>query len=609
LFFSCWNLGGPSFQAEDETHHVTVIQQMLHHGHILLPMDEAGPYFNKPPLKMWASLPFLRILGEFPLTYRLIDGFCGFLTFGLVFYLSLSWFHSYSVGLIAILTLGGAKLFLFDHGVRSAVQDSPIILGTTLCLWLGWLLIEDRRQGLRPFWTISGVTALSLLIKSAGALLGPMLVSVTWILRRLPRRVPLRHIALAGLIVVLPYALYLGWVQCHYPEAFAISLGREVLSRTADGFQRQHDPYFYITLLAAKKQGIDAPWLIIIFCVALIDRWRQKRVELEYLLVWSIGPLLLFSCAKTRLEWYIAPALPAQAILSGYVMARCIALLREACTANQLRIGQAFRVVLLLAVSATGGYGIGSHLWETVPRIIRPSDVLPIDTASRKLLASLGPTPIGITQPIEELLPGAFERAHLRTVSQDRYITPEADRASFSLAPIALMKSVDAAPMLVDPTVTGYLSIEPTIQFPQQHQRHHWLTLLARTTPHPPSFLPTHMSTTLNAAEELFPLPTGYFPSSLGISVSADLPPHLLSTEEQPSISIRIHRTSGSTGLVVPCTAVRSASKSNVICELPSTLIRQATPTLARLEVTSPSTDQYLPITVTTSLGTSGAVP
>ena len=114
LFISFYNLGYGSFHPEDEALHVSVIQNMINHNHITVPYDENGPYFNKPPLKMWATIPIIKLLGDFPFSYRLIDAFLGFFTSLLIYKIALYLFSSKRSAFFSVLFFLTTDIVLFD---------------------------------------------------------------------------------------------------------------------------------------------------------------------------------------------------------------------------------------------------------------------------------------------------------------------------------------------------------------------------------------------------------------------------------------------------------------------------------------------------------------
>lgn len=302
-----------------------------------------GPYVSKPPLKILAVGWIFERFGDGELQARAIDAACGVATALVVFLFGRRLWGNTGWGLAAAL-LGSLLLltsehYVFRHGVRAGVQDSALVLATTVSLALYFLWRQETRNG-----TPGGGRWHSLLLIGAGIAAGcgglvkgpvvalvPAVVAV-WELSALLRR---RRPRPGGLAVVILFSLapYLAWLAA----ADSWTGGRlrkvlyaELVERNTAGVDpgHLHGPLFYPSVL-----GADFGWwlLALVPALALIAGWRVGRAaplepaaqepaagdrrSLAYLALWAALLVGIPSLSVSKLPWYIYPAYPALGLL------------------------------------------------------------------------------------------------------------------------------------------------------------------------------------------------------------------------------------------------------------------------------------------------------
>jgi 4-amino-4-deoxy-L-arabinose transferase-like glycosyltransferase len=329
LWITLYDLGGRSlWTASDEIIHTRVVQEMAHSGS-MVPTLDGRPYFNKPPLKMWLSALVVSIAGESTTTYRILDGLAGAATCLIICLLGLRITGSRMVGLFSALTLATSPIYVLGrHGIRVATQDSALILCCTIAAYLCWNLkthSSSRKNTLPDYELIllGVIIGCAVLIKSAAGLI-PLVSSALTILSdsALRRQFAVRKVALVLIPAAALPLLYYVPLALLYDQALQHAFGREVIKRAVDGFHNKQSPFFYITaLLEANREGIASFMPPLYSYVALIGGTvlalfsKKARDSLTFLLIWAITPLILFSCAQSKLPWYILPALPFLALL------------------------------------------------------------------------------------------------------------------------------------------------------------------------------------------------------------------------------------------------------------------------------------------------------
>lgn len=324
----------------DEIIHVRATHELFHAekssvASWLVPTHGERPYFNKPPLKMWLTLPFLAVLGEGNVAYRLPDALFGFGTLAIVYWLSVTFFASHVAALAAVLALcGSPTLILGEHGFRHATQDAALVFFSTSFFALFWL-IYLRRSRLpavefqdRRLWPLLVLGALSfasaLMVKSVAALLVPGALFAAVALSSELRRKAGAALVAMGLGGAAIAALYFVPVVYLYPDYLKIAFGREVFERVTSGMHNQRETWFYLEHLFLKDSIFESSLiaLAILLSFVLALRFRAPR-DLSLLCLVAI-PLVVLTASQSRLVWYLAPSFPALAIMLGGAVALAV---------------------------------------------------------------------------------------------------------------------------------------------------------------------------------------------------------------------------------------------------------------------------------------------
>jgi len=345
--FCClWDLGGLSIHYHhDERTHVSVMQEMLSSGDLWNLRLEGTPYLNKPPLKMWLSLPLIKMLGQSNLSFRLLDGVFGVLTCLLTFSLAKKLSSSSWFGLVAVIFLCGNRTFLFDHITRHAVQDSALVFFSTtaLYLWFTQKLALDPKQseltGLRSISIASCIAAATLCKSIAGFL--PLLVIIgSWLCD--PQRSRTSALRLLQIIVLstLPFALYSLSRYLAAPELFTGNWNHEIHERLTVGLHQAEETFFYQKTFWDGRLGVR--YLLIFGTLLAIYSLfrgadRTTKVFVNLTLSWMIFAVVLFTVAPSRCAHYLGPVMPAFALIAALGLHRSIHWARYAINHKPLR--------------------------------------------------------------------------------------------------------------------------------------------------------------------------------------------------------------------------------------------------------------------------------
>ena len=327
-----WRLNDESFHIVDESYHAKATQEMLLDGHFFRPTAFGVQYNNKPPFKMWLSTIPVYLFGQSNFSYRFIDAVCGGLTVLLLYLFSLKMFQSGACGVLAGALLLGCESYIFNHGVRTATQDSMLVFLVTLAMYASWIFITEEPHARRSSIVGGSAIGLAVLTKNIVGFL-PFVILLPYLLvsGKIPlllnkqRKNLLITITLA-LIIPATYLLPRCIESLHFFKKF---FGFEIVSRAFRGFHNTGKPFFYLEGLFLDRLAVPPEMLIPAICLAIFwfyyrtvkDESGVSRRDLRFLflLSWAITPVILFSLAKSKLPWYLSPAFPGMSLLVASV--------------------------------------------------------------------------------------------------------------------------------------------------------------------------------------------------------------------------------------------------------------------------------------------------
>lgn len=390
-----WNLGASSISLRsDEVIYVRVTQNVLHQGD-LFPLTHGNvPTYEKPPLKLWLAAIAPALFGESNFSFRLLDGLLGVITVGLTVALGAALTGRVWLGFAAgVLILGMPELVISHHSFRRAVLDGLLTVVTLLAALFTWRAIErSKYDALSAEHTtaIGCICALAVLTKSVagfvpaacalisiGAGLSPMalLRSRSW----------WRIIAIPLLAFVL-YGLALGLVGG--VKALKVFLGVEILTRVTQGFTGHNadNPWFYWWYLFVR--GASAPKALLLVGVVGSMLAAVKNPAHRFLLVWGVLPVILYSCAASRVPWYLNPFLPFLALIavtgSTYLGQTLLRLLPPGRSAQSI-VAKTLAFLAALTVLTSSGHALYRAIARNVRQVAQDSKRLEIDHLTSNL--------------------------------------------------------------------------------------------------------------------------------------------------------------------------------------------------------------------------------
>lgn len=298
-------LGHKPLAEWDEAIYAEVSQEMLALGW-LVPHWNGYVWLEKPPLMLWITALFFKVLGVSEFWARAGSAFSGVAIVGLLHGwlarrrdLATAWLCS----VVLLGTLG------FQHVARVGEMDVLLSLGCVIAL-IGLTAVEERRlTGWYGFW---GGFAIALMTKGAASVVLLLTLIAVIVLERWrgDRFGTAWWLGLTGfLVVVVPWHLLMALA---FGQRFlAEYLGLHVITRAVTQMEGHHShAWYYLGVLL-----VSAAPFVLLYPAAIANAFRRKDLRL-----WAVFALIVvvfFSVIQTRLPHYIAPAYPALAVLTA----------------------------------------------------------------------------------------------------------------------------------------------------------------------------------------------------------------------------------------------------------------------------------------------------
>ncbi|MCB0346569.1 MAG: glycosyltransferase family 39 protein [Bdellovibrionales bacterium] len=316
-----YNLNSPSIDSKDEYLHISATQSMLGGEHFLVPEVDGEAYLNKPPLEFWLSQLAVKSFGQTNLGFRFVSALSGLLLVATVYLFSLYLFSSVPAAVFSSLLTISSHALLMEHGFRRADLDGLLLLLQSVAMIVGYLAAASPERRVQfSLGALSGLLiGLSVLVKSVAGysaliVLGLYLLTVRRGVRGADFWKLCCTIAAPALLIPALYLLSLLQLQ---PDALKTLWGFEIADRIAVGYHNNDDLLFYLRMLFSKAEFLPPAAAAIGLIYGAYCLVRKRSEPLIFLSIWTMVPLLVFSLMPSRLVWYVFPAIPALAILSG----------------------------------------------------------------------------------------------------------------------------------------------------------------------------------------------------------------------------------------------------------------------------------------------------
>ena len=319
----------------DEPRDAAIAKDMGRTGNWVVPYLAGEPFVEKPPLYFAVGGAFARVLGSFvgdAGAIRLSSALWGLGTLLTTFLLArrlLGRAHAWLAPAI-LATMPGFVVEM--HWIR---VDAALCFFVTAAIWC---YAEMYLGGRRGFWLPAGLFAGgAFLVKGP---IGPLMIGVALFGILAPRALARMRgdreasllpgrLAGSALAAILPVGIWLvRFIQVGGPELWRKWFWENQVGRFSGttpelGHLHPGEPLYYVESALAYA----SPWIVVTVAwlfLSLRDLRRQRRLDPAhaFMLIWSVGAFGLLSVAITKREVYLAPLLPAFAVMAAAVLAR-----------------------------------------------------------------------------------------------------------------------------------------------------------------------------------------------------------------------------------------------------------------------------------------------
>lgn len=338
----------------DEGRYAEISREMVQSGDWLTPRLNGLKYFEKPPLQYWTTAAAYTVFGEHQWTSRLWPALTGLGAILLVFYTGRRLFGA-DAGLYSALALGSGLAYVLVSHINTLDMGLTFFMTLGLCSLLQAQHPATTARRSRV-WMHIAWAALAGAVLSKG-LIGVVLPGAVVVAYKLLNRdwslLKRLHAVSGSVLFLLITAPWFIAVSLANPEFFQFFFIHEHFDRfLTTVHRREHPAWYFVPLLLFGT----LPWTIPMLD-ALARAWKhgaapQTFSPLRFLMVWAVFIFLFFSASHSKLPSYIAPILPALALLTGERLSR-------------LSARTLFWYTVPLALFAAVSVWLGPHLIET----------------------------------------------------------------------------------------------------------------------------------------------------------------------------------------------------------------------------------------------------
>ncbi|MEO6952245.1 MAG: glycosyltransferase family 39 protein [Polyangia bacterium] len=303
----------------DEAIYCDMAREMVTGGHPSEIRYEGEVYFPRPPAAIWAIAASDVLVGLEPPEHglRIVTSVLPTIEVLLTVLLGAMLFSPF-VGV-----LGGALLAMSDLfvGYARAFESEPLLVCFVLGAFCAWVGAKRRRW----LYVVYGVCLGGALMTKQLIGLFPLAAPVVdgYLALRGERAKVGRGLAVGvavALLVALPWHLLM---YARYGQRFIDSFFvQSLVTRARVSLLWRTTPAFYLVEMWTSERGPFVVWWLGASLLALWVGLRRARWGELFLGGWAIAPLLLYSMARSRYDYYILLSYPAFALSAAWLVAK-----------------------------------------------------------------------------------------------------------------------------------------------------------------------------------------------------------------------------------------------------------------------------------------------
>lgn len=312
----------------DEPRYAQIAREMLGRHDYVTPVLWGKAWLEKPALYYWRAMFSFREFGVHDWSARLPSASFAFVLVALV-YLHIRRFRPGGQLDAALITASCAGLIAFARGASTDMQlAAPFCIG--MLGWYAWYE-TDKKFWLFDLYFFNGAATLA-----KGPVAPFLALAIILAFTALRREWSLLRRTIWWPGIALYLAMVLPWyiaVTKRNPQFLRVFFLEHNLERFATNIYEHEQPgWFYVIVMLLALM----PWTVIAMRalweagVESVQEWRARRAKNryvsharwgdafpEFLVLWTLFPVVFFSLSRSKLPGYILPAIPPLTILTG----------------------------------------------------------------------------------------------------------------------------------------------------------------------------------------------------------------------------------------------------------------------------------------------------
>jgi 4-amino-4-deoxy-L-arabinose transferase-like glycosyltransferase len=305
----------------DETRYAQIALEMHQTGDWIVPRLLGEPYLDKPPLLYWATAASYHLFGVNERSARLPNAVCMFAVVLAVYFLGRRLVGSSAAAM-------GALAVMFSLGV--AVSARFLLLDNMLALWTTvTLLCAGIALGQQPdrwiWWIFAGVACgLGVMTKGPVALIIclPPVMAALWLRGERATDYWRQGLALLAPTLLLAAPWFWAVIQ-QQPDFVEYFFWRHHVTRFVQGLNHEQPFWYYVPVMAVGMLPcsllLPALWYYVVSRREALR--RHRTVELGFVMIAGLWPVIFFSFSRCKLPTYILPAIPMLCLGVGKMLA------------------------------------------------------------------------------------------------------------------------------------------------------------------------------------------------------------------------------------------------------------------------------------------------
>lgn len=319
----------PIFSWDEARHGVSAYEMIKSNNYIVNTYRYQADYWNlKPPLSFWMIIAGYKIAGYNALGLRIFSAIFSILT---IFFVSVFVYKKYGklASLLTVLVLSTSTQYILWHSSRTGDADALFVFLFTIAI-LSLLQFNHHKKWLY----LSGFCfSLAFLTKSWHAGTIAVIIGLYLFLTAKYKKLSFKNWLILCMCMFLPILIWAG-LRFQYDglEFFKKMTTYDLLHRSTSSLENHVGGHFFYfsTLLRNSKYWVSV--LCITIFLLIINRnfsiksllSSQKRNDIIGICLWILIPFILFSFAKTKINWYILPIYPPLAVIMSIMASKII---------------------------------------------------------------------------------------------------------------------------------------------------------------------------------------------------------------------------------------------------------------------------------------------